>query len=176
MIDFKAIVAKRFKPILFIGVIILGTALVFTFGGFSFGKEPDDDVFFQDPKPNDDWSLERAEEFFVEYRLERERVRSREIDLLQQMINNPNTTAESKREAEQKLLRLKDTMELELSVENSLVALGYNHAIMFFQNGNANVVVNAEALTREERAKIAEIVSKTAGIERYQVSITEKGN
>lgn len=163
-------------------ILAIGIGSFIGFGSFfsseknNGSKGEDKDVFLQDPEDEDNWKLERSEEFFVEYRLERERIRSKELDLLQQMINNPNTSSDSKREAELKIMQLKELMELELNVESSLVALGYNHAILFFQNGNANVVVNAEALTREEKAHIAEIVSKAAGVERYQVSITEKGN
>lgn len=158
-------------------LLVIGIGTVFALGGFSLSKPPlDEDVFLQDPEPDENWTLERSEEFFVEYRLERERIRSREIDVLQQMINNPSTSSDSKREAEVKLMEIQKLMEQELAVENSIVALGYKHAIMFYQNGNANIVVNAEALTREEKARIQEIASKIIGVERYQISITEKGN
>lgn len=163
-------------------ILVVSVATVMALGNKSpsEAKESDakesEEVFLQDPQPDDSWKLERSEEFFVEYRLERERIRSREIDVLQQMISNPNTSSDSKKEAERKLLEIQRLMEQELAVENSLVALGYQHAIMFYQNGNANIVVNAEALTREERARIAELVSKILGLERYQISITEKGN
>lgn len=158
-------------------ILVVAAVTIIALGNTSSSEAKEcEEVFLQDPKPDDSWKLERSEEFFVEYRLERERIRSREIDVLQQMVNNPNTSADSKREAEQKLLDIQRLMEQELAVENSLVALGYEHAIMFYQNGNANIVVNAEALTREERARIAELVSKIVGLERYQISITEKGN
>lgn len=172
---------KSIKPYILAGglvlILLLSVAALITMGSLSIEDEnQSEEAFLQEPQPDDNWKLERAEEFFVEYRLERERIRSREIDVLQQMINNQNTTPESKREAEKKLMEIQRLMEQELAVENSVVALGYKHAIMFFQNGNANIVVNAEALTREERARIAELVSKIVGVERFQVSITEKGN
>ncbi|SES62909.1 SpoIIIAH-like family protein [Anaerobranca gottschalkii] len=185
MIKFITVTVNKYKPYIIIGSLFLllgiGLIVVLRFGGgFSIVKEyinpENEEVFLQDPDPDDNWSLERGEEFFVEYRLERERIRSREIDILQALINNPNSTPESKREAEQKLMQIQRIMEQELAVENSLVAMGYKHAILFYQNGNANIVVNAEALTREEKARIAEIVSKIIGVERYQVFITEKGN
>ena len=177
--NFKDI--KIWGAALAIGLILLLAISSFVgLGSFLVGEKADkvdQDVFSQDPDEADDnWSLERSEEFFVEYRLERERVRSRELDLLQQMVNNPNTSSDSKREAEVKILELKDLMELELNVESSLVGLGYKHAILFYQKGSVNVVVNAEALTREEKAQIAELVSKAAGVERYQITIAEKGN
>ena len=43
------------------------------------------------PRTRPTGSPNGGKEFFVEYRLERERVRSQELDLpLQQMVNNPN--------------------------------------------------------------------------------------
>lgn len=184
MVKFITIIAKEYRPHFIIAslllLLVIGMIVLRSFGGFSIVKEEinteDEEVFLQDPDPDDNWNLERGEEFFVEYRLERERIRSREIDILQGLINNPNSTPESKREAEQKLMQIQKIMEQELAVENSLVAMGYKYAILFYQNGNANIVVNAQALTREEKARIAEIVSKIIGVERYQVFITEKGN
>ncbi|WP_353892381.1 SpoIIIAH-like family protein [Proteinivorax hydrogeniformans] len=133
-----------------------------------------DDVLLQDDDINQPWSFEGKDDFFIEYRLERERVRSRELDLLQQMINNPNVSEEAKLNAENKLLDIKEMMELELNVENSLKALGYPNAIMFIRENNVNVVINAEALTREELAKISEVVASSTGVARHQITITEK--
>ncbi|WP_350344663.1 SpoIIIAH-like family protein [Proteinivorax tanatarense] len=137
-------------------------------------KEEDTDVLLQDDDINQPWSFEGKDDFFIEYRLERERVRSKELDLLQQMIDNPNVSEEAKENAEKKLLNIKEMMELELNVENSLKALGYPNAIIFLRNDNVNVIINAEALTREELAKISQVVSNSTGVPRHQITITEK--
>ena len=42
--------------------------------------------------------------FFVEYRLERDRARGQELELLNDLVNNPDANVESRREAEKQIL------------------------------------------------------------------------
>ena len=69
--------------------------------------------------------MENSRDFFVEYRLQRDRVRASEIEMLERMIENPNISPEGKKKAEAQLLALTAAMEEELLVENMLKAEGY---------------------------------------------------
>jgi stage III sporulation protein AH len=121
-----------------------------------------------------DWELDNKNQFFVEYRLERERVRSREIDVLQQMINNPNVTNESKIEAENKLLKLQGVMELELLVENAIRAQNFDNVILIMQEDGAMVIVNADELSSEEILLIADIAAQSTGLRNSQIKISNQ--
>lgn len=121
-----------------------------------------------------DWELDNKSQFFVEYRLERERVRSREIDMLQQLINNPNVTSESKMEAEKKLLKLQELMELELLVENAIRAQNFDHAILIMQEDGALVIVNAPDLSSQQILLIAEIAAQSTGLRNSQIKISNQ--
>lgn len=135
--------------------------------------EPTDeetDVIGDDPA---DWDLSSGE-FFVEYRLERERVRSKELDVLQQMINNPNVTTESKVEAEKKLLKLQELMELELMVENAVKAQGFDNAILVMQEEGALIIVSAGELKSEQIMLIAQIASQSTGLRPSQINISHQ--
>lgn len=120
-----------------------------------------------------DWELDKSQ-FFVEYRLERERVRSREIDMLQQLINNPNVSSDSKIEAEKKLLNLQELMELELLVENAIRAQNFDHAILIMQEEGALVIVNAKDLTSQQILLIAEIAAQSTGLRNSQIKISNR--
>lgn len=133
-------------------------------------NDEETDVIGDDPA---DWDLSTGE-FFVEYRLERERVRSKEQDVLQQMINNPNVTTESKVEAEKKLLKLQELMELELMVENAVKAQGFDNAILVMQEEGALVIVNATELTSEQIMLIAQIASQSTGLRPSQINISNQ--
>jgi stage III sporulation protein AH len=121
-----------------------------------------------------DWELDNKGKFFAEYRLERERVRSREIDMLQQMINNPNVTGESKTEAEKKLLKLQELMELELLVENAIRAQNFDNAILIMQEEGALVIVDAKELSSEQILLIAEIAAQSTGLRNSQIKISNQ--
>lgn len=111
--------------------------------------------------------------FFIEYRLQRDRVRSGELEMLKQMVDNPNISAEGKQQAEEQMLALVSLMEKELMVENMLKAKGYNDAIFFFHQEMANVVVEAEPLSDTEFFQIAEMVSNLAGVKIEHVTVVE---
>lgn len=109
--------------------------------------------------------------FFVEYRLERDRRRSQQIDMLKQIIDNPNATSDSKQEAQKRLVDLTKQMDLELQLEKLIVAKGYKEAAVFIQPQAVNVVVMAEKLTEEDANKIGDLVSRSTGRPREQISI-----
>lgn len=97
--------------------------------------------------------------FFVDYRLKRDRTRGQEIEVLKGLLDHPHTTQESRREAEGELVALVGLMEQELMVENMIRAKGFQDAVLFFQDGMANVVVQARELTEEEFMQIMDITA-----------------
>jgi stage III sporulation protein AH len=121
----------------------------------------------------DSWDLNQFRAFFIEYRLQRDRVRSNEMEVLNQMMANPNISAEGKRDAEKQMLALVETMEKELLVENLLKAQGYKDAIFFYHHGMANVVVQSEKLSDREFLQIAEMVSSVTGVKMEEVTVVE---
>ena len=133
------------------------------------GEGEDVETIGQDPA---DWVPNGGKEFFVEYRLERERVRSQELDLLQQMVNNPNVTEESKKSAEARILELQALMETELLVENAIKAQGYENAILIVQQDGAIVIVDAPELSSAEIRLIAQIAAQSTGFRASQISIS----
>ncbi|NLZ38858.1 MAG: SpoIIIAH-like family protein [Firmicutes bacterium] len=125
-----------------------------------------------DPDP-ESLNLDSFEEFFVEYRLQRDRIRSNEIEMLNKMIDNPNITAEGKKEAEEQLLALLELMEKELMVENMLKAQGYKDAVFFLKDGRVNIVVQAAKLDETQFMQIADMVSIATGVSVEDISIVE---
>jgi len=109
--------------------------------------------------------------FFVEYRLQRERVRAKEAEMLNQIIENEKVSAEGKIQAEQQLLALIALMEKELLVENMVKAKGYSEAVFFYRERLANVVVNAEELSEREVVQLAEMVSGLTGVKMEEVTV-----
>ncbi|MGI9951533.1 SpoIIIAH-like family protein [Moorellaceae bacterium AZ2] len=109
--------------------------------------------------------------FFVEYRLERDRRRSQQIELLKQIIDNPNATGEGKQEAQKRLVDLTQQMDLELQLEKLIVAKGYKEAAVFIQPNAVNVIVMADQFAEEDANKIGDLVSRSTGRPREQISI-----
>lgn len=116
---------------------------------------------------------EQFEAFYAEYRLQRERSRSAELELLKQVLENENASEEGKREAELQMMKLVETMEKEMMIENMLKAQGFEDAVFFYHGEAANVVVNAENLSDAEFMQIAETVAGVTGVRLEDVTVVE---
>jgi stage III sporulation protein AH len=128
-----------------------------------------------EPDP-ESWDLDQFKAFFVEYRLQRDRVRAKEVEMLNDMIDNDNVSPEAKRKAEEQLLDIIELMEHELMVENMLKAHGYKDAVFFLKDGKVNVVVQADALGEQEFLQIVEMVSGVTGVAMEQITVVEHNN
>lgn len=113
--------------------------------------------------------------FFVEYRLERDKIRSEQVNLLREMINNPNSNKELKNKAQNRLLELTNNLEKEMEVESLIRARDYEDAISFIHQNSVDVIIASnKGLKRKDVAKVGDIVAKTTGLEIEDVTIIEK--
>ncbi|NLC63984.1 MAG: SpoIIIAH-like family protein [Thermoanaerobacterales bacterium] len=117
---------------------------------------------------------EKGKNIFIDYKLERDRLRSQETDYLRELINNPNASQESKDKAQQDLIALSQKVEKEMIVENLIKAKGFEDAVIFLSNDVANVVVKATDLKQHEVAQITDIVTKTTGVNIDKITIIER--
>ncbi|MBQ8525195.1 MAG: SpoIIIAH-like family protein [Clostridia bacterium] len=97
-------------------------------------------------------------DYFQKAKIDREAERAETIDLLNNMINNPNTTADSKVNAENRLAAIADNISVEAAAEGLIKAKGYHDAVVYIGESSVNVVVAAETLTAGDTAKIRDIV------------------
>jgi stage III sporulation protein AH len=116
-----------------------------------------------------------TDDFFSEYRLERERMRSEQLEILNEIINNPNSNAEAKFEAQEKLLWLTNNLGKETKIEKALLAKGFVDAAVAIESQAIMVIVPSEGLRQDEVAKIADIVIKIAECELEDIVIVPKG-
>lgn len=112
--------------------------------------------------------------FFSEYRIERERTRSGQVEILREIVNNPNSSAQMRQEAQNKLIKISDNLEKESKIENMLIAKGFKEAIAVIQEKGAMVIVPSEELREDEIARIADIVIKVVECSIEDVTIVPK--
>lgn len=115
-----------------------------------------------------------GENFFVEYRIERDQARSEQINLLREMINNPNSDKKLKAKAQSKLLDLTNNIEEEMEIESLIRARGYQDGIAFIHNKSVEVIVASESLNQQDVAKIGDLITNTTGINLEDITIIEK--
>jgi stage III sporulation protein AH len=113
-------------------------------------------------------------DFFVDYRLERERTRGQQIELLRELINNPQADEASRRSAGDRWLAIVNAMGVETELENLIRAKGFADAVVFIQEKTTVVVVKAAELSQPEAARIMDLAVRATGMKLDAVTLVVK--
>ena len=106
------------------------------------------------------------------YRIARDQNRSREVEIIERMLQDDRLSGEERRELLQRLFELVRQRELEENAEGLLVARGYSDAIVVLGQSGAEVVV-ADPLEREEAARVGDVVARVAGVPLDAITIVD---
>lgn len=107
-------------------------------------------------------------DYFINFRSERNNIRAQEIDYLRSIISQQGTDKETLDNAQNRLLELKQ----EFSIENKIKARGFLDAAVLFKNGMVSVIIDGDSLTDEDVARILDIVKNETGIAAEQIRIS----
>jgi len=161
--------------LLIVAVVIL--ALVYVF------KSDDDDLRDNDLVEDVEQSAELVKVApvtvravptkFAEYKLERERMRSRQLELLQNVAYDSHSNQARREEVQKELQGLIDKISRETEIENLLKAKGYLDGLVILDKDNLTVVVPV-ILTREEAARIGELVHRMTGVRLERITIVDE--
>lgn len=114
------------------------------------------------------------EGFFVEYRLQRERARSQQIELLKDIISTPSTAGDTRQAAQDQLLGISKSVAKEARLENLIKARGYHDAVVSVDQKGVTVVVDGRNFNHSEETRIIELVSKETGFGEQGIIIIPK--
>ncbi|MGO1041285.1 SpoIIIAH-like family protein [Clostridioides difficile] len=110
--------------------------------------------------------------YILDMKMNREKQRNELVQDLNEMINNPSTTEESRKEASNMKLNIVKTQEKELQIENLLSTKGYEEALVYISDSKANVVVNEAKLDKKDAAKIFDLVAEQANVKYENIKLT----
>ncbi|MCL2873880.1 MAG: SpoIIIAH-like family protein [Defluviitaleaceae bacterium] len=110
--------------------------------------------------------------FFVEAKLEREQARSKQRDILLEMINNDNIEQAQRAESANAMLEIQSRIEKETASEAMIEAKGFREAYVRIGPDTVDVVVGKEALTDADVAQIEDIVRRKTGMDTSQIRIS----
>jgi|GEM_PF-249972 hypothetical protein len=109
----------------------------------------------------DDLAVMAGVDDFVAFKAERASKRETEVAFLDSIIGNENSDAETIKDAQEQKMAIVAAMEAETDIEGLLVAsCGFNNVIVTVQKGSVNVLINQNQITKEEAAKVLEIVQQ----------------
>lgn len=110
---------------------------------------------------------------FAEYKLERERSRSRQTELLQNIAYDSHSDSKQRGQAQDELQNLIDKMSRETEIENLLKAKGYVDALAIINHHVVTVVVPV-TLSQEEAARIGELVQRLSNVGLDKITIVDE--
>lgn len=129
-------------------------------------------------------AIAQKEDFFIEYRLDRERTRGRQIELLREIINSSAASEQARQKAQEELLAITDKLAREMELEHLLRARGYRDATVCIEGKGVTVIVQPgpgqgqgkapAKITPEDIAKICEVVSWGTGVGEQNVIVIPK--
>ena len=114
------------------------------------------------------------ENFFIEYRLERERTRGKQMEILREIIANPATAQEGRDVAQKNLLAIGEFMAGELELESMLKAKGFDDVAVYLKETGATVIVQANQLSPGEAGRIMDLVVRETGLGQEKIIIIPK--
>jgi len=113
-------------------------------------------------------------DFFIEYRIERERTRGRQIELLREIINNPAVSEQARKKAQEELLVLSDKMAKEMELEHLIRAKGFKDASVCIEEKGVTVVLQTDRIVPEEVTKICKVISWGTGLGEQNIMVIPK--
>lgn len=118
--------------------------------------------------------LSGKESFFVEYRLQRERTRGQQIEILKEIINSPASAVDTRQAAQDQLMGIGRSVTKEARVENLLRARGYRDAVVCMDQKGVTVVVDSRGFSASEETRMLELVSRETGFGEQGITIIPK--
>ena len=120
-----------------------------------------------------DISREEGAGFLSEYRLERDRVRSREITLLREIASDTTSTARAREEAYAKLVQLADREEKEMHAEALIKAQGFADCAVIMSPTATMVMISGNLAYTVDQDRIRRSVSVATGFTEKSVSVLQ---
>lgn len=114
----------------------------------------------------------RGENYFVNYRLQREQTRQEEKTMLAAVLNS--NVVKTQEEAQQKWLELTNRMGKEDNLENLLKIKGFQDAIVDVTPNSVNVVIYAQSLSPHELSTIQDITLRVSPVHLDRINISNK--
>ncbi len=94
------------------------------------------------------------------FKADRDASRIKELQYLNEIINNTKTDEETLKDAQEQKLAITKAMEMEVTVQGLLAAKGYSNPTLTIHTGSINVLLTEKSITSQQAAQILDIVQR----------------
>ena len=114
-----------------------------------------------------------SSDFFTEYRIERDKIRSERSEILREAMKNSKTD-DARQQAQDAILKMMLEKQREVEMENLIRARGFLDSLVFIRDNSVSVVVKSALLSKEEVIQVADIISRISGVNAEDITISAK--
>lgn len=167
---------ERKKVLAWLCLFFIALAAVTIYRYIDFYNEKKTDINSTDAVQASSINLESfnyKQDFFIEYRLERDRLRAEQAEVLQEDLKTA-TADEERRELRSRLLELFNEKKLETDMENMIRAKGFEDAVVICRADNANAIVKKDTLVSGDVIQIADVIKRLGNIREENIVISSK--
>lgn len=112
--------------------------------------------------------------YFVEYRLSRDKMRAELIDRLNGIVDNKSTSQGVRDGAQEEIIEMGNLTEKELLIEGLIKSKGIEDALVFISDSGARIVIDKNELSEKEVMQILEIVISETNLKASDIKIMNK--
>lgn len=181
---FKAIVLKIGKRNIAIAcsVLLIGVAVLLNFILFSNANDPDGYDGYDQPTGNvtdtpnqDNTNVDNADNtYFSATQVSRQRARDEALEVLQAVVDNPESSEAVKTEALAGISAIAEEIQKEANIESLITAKGFEQCVAVLNGDTASIIVSADELNPAQLAQINTIVYEQTGIAPTGITIINK--
>ena len=111
-------------------------------------------------------------DYAAEMKLNREQIRSKNKEVLLEIVNNTAIAENLKQDAVNKMVAMTDIAEREAAAEMLLEAKGFTDVVVSITDDNCDVVLNMGEVTDSKRAQVEDIVKRKTNVAAEKIVIT----
>ncbi|MGL5416942.1 MAG: SpoIIIAH-like family protein [Clostridium sp.] len=118
-----------------------------------------------------DVTKEQGEDFFYSAISERNRADAEVVANLTAVVEDKNTAADVKKNAQNELLNKTKTKDNENRIEINIKNKGFKDALCYIEGDKAKIYVKGESINQEQSREIKEVVQNIAGITNLTIEV-----
>jgi len=112
------------------------------------------------------------DDYFAQARLERESIRSRQKEELEQLSSSGEANTDNAKAVQDEILKLMKRSEIEATIESLVKQRGFTDVVAILgSTGSVDLIVKADSLSPAQTAQLSDIVMRHAGVEMEAIHI-----
>lgn len=109
--------------------------------------------------------------FCARYRMEREKIRSQEVSLLNQVVDKGGSQSEARSKALQRLVQISSDIDREMKMENLVRCHGVRDCVVMIEPNITTVILASSPMSEEKTTEIKSGLSQVSGDEKSKISL-----